>query len=308
MFNKKIMIVPPYLKKGDTIGIICSSGFMPYDNAQTCINTLQQWGYKVVVGKTLGNQFNYFSGTDLERLYDLQTMLDDNNIKAIIFGRGGYGLSRIIDTINFTKFKKNPKWLVGYSDITLLHSRVNTQLHVITLHSPMAAAFNNNGYKNEYVQWLHKTLKGIKQKFSCTAHNFNKQGDVSGELVGGNLCMMAHSIGSKSAYKTTNKILFIEDVGEYAYNIDRMLMQLKRNGWFKNLAGLIVGSFTDVKDTTIPFGATVYSIIKEHLAEYNFPVCYNFPVGHQTENYPLKIGANYRLTVGKNKVVLVQLV
>lgn len=301
------MLFPPYLKKGDTIGIICPSGYMPLDKATTCINTLQLWGYNVVVGKTVGNQFNYFSATDEERLHDLQQMLDDVNVKAILCARGGYGLSRIIDKINFTQFKKNPKWIIGYSDVTLLLSHINRNYNITTLHSPMAAAFNDDGFKNEYVQSLHKALKGTKAKYSCNSHELNKLGKATAQLVGGNLCMIVHSLATKSCYKTTNKILFIEDVGEYIYNIDRMLWQLQRAHFFKNIVGVVVGSFTDMKDTTIPFGKSINETIAEHFSPLNIPVAFNFPVGHQTENYALKVGATYTLTVAKSKCSLIEM-
>ena len=298
------MTIPSYLKKGDTIGIICPAGFMRKQTVETCINTLKKWGYKVVIGNTVGNQFNYFSGTDEVRINDLQTMLDDANIKAILCGRGGYGISRIIDKIDFSKFKKNPKWVVGYSDVTLLHSHINKQFKIATLHAPMAAAFNDNGYKNEFVLSLQKAIKGNAINYKCNTHLLNKNGIATGELIGGNLCMLAHTMGTKSSYNFKNKILFLEDIGEYVYAIDRMLVQLNRNGIFENLAGLIVGSFTDIKDTNIPFGKNVYQIIEEQMAAYNFPVCYNFPVGHQTANYALKIGATYQLDVSSKKVTL----
>ncbi len=299
-----LMIIPSYLKKGDTIGIVCPSGYMPLDKVETCINTLKNWGYKVVVGNTVGNQFNYFSGTDEERLKDLQSMLDDASIKAVLCGRGGYGLSRIIDKINFSTFKKNPKWIIGYSDITLLHSHINKQLKMATIHSPMAAAFNDGGFENQYVLSLQKALKGNKTKYNCNYHSYNKNGVATGELIGGNLCMIAHTLGTNSAFNTKNKILFLEDIGEYIYNIDRMFLQLKRAGFLKDLLGLVIGSFTDLKDTTTPFGKDVYDIIKEHIAEYGFPVAFDFPVGHQTENYALKIGVEYSLSVNKKIVSL----
>ena len=298
------MIIPPYLKKGDTIGIICPAGFMAKNKVETCIETLKNWGYQVVVGNTVGNQFNYFSGTDEERLNDLQTMLDNKNIKAILCARGGYGLSRIIDSIDFRGFKKSPKWIIGYSDVTLLHSHINRQLMIAIMHSPMAAAFNDDGYKNEFILSLQKAIKGNKANYNCNVHHFNKTGKVTAELVGGNLCMIAHTIGTKSVYNTKNKILFIEDIGEYIYNIDRMLIQLKRGGLLENLAGLVVGGFTDLKDTTIPFGKNVYEIIQEHTKEYNYPICFNFPVGHQTENVALKIGGEYTLIIDTKKVSL----
>jgi muramoyltetrapeptide carboxypeptidase len=298
------MKIPPYLKKGDTIGILCPSGFMPFDKVQTCILTLKNWGYKVVVGKTVGHQNNYFSGTDEERLDDLQCMLNDKNIKAILCARGGYGLSRIIDRIDFSLFKKNPKWIIGYSDITLLQSHINTHLKIASLHSPMAAAFNDDGFKNEYIQALQKTLKGNNQKYNCAPHSLNKTGKAAAELVGGNLSLIAHSIGTSSSFQTKNKILFLEDIGEYLYHIDRLFIQLKRSGLLKDIKGLILGGFTEMKDTIIPFGKSIDELIYDHTKHLNIPVCFHFPVGHQTENYPLKIGVKYQLEVTSKKVSL----
>ncbi len=297
-------IIPPYLHKGDTIGIICPSGFMPMDKVETCITVLKEWGYKVKIGSTVGNQYHYFSGTDEERLADLQIMMDDDGVNAILCARGGYGLSRIIDKINFNKFRKNPKWIIGYSDITLLHNHLLTRYDIASLHSPMAAAFNDGQYHNEYVQSLKKILSGKKPSYTCPSHKFNKTGKALGRLVGGNLSLLCHSCGTPSDIKTRNSILFLEDVGEYIYNIDRMLQQLKRCGKFDRLAGLIIGGFSDMKDTTIPFGKTISEVIAEVVDEYQFPICFNFPVGHSNENYPLKIGVNYELSVGKQKVKL----
>ena len=295
---------PPYLKKGDRIGIVCPAGYMPKKNAATCIETLQNWGYNVVIGQTLGSQFHYFSGTDEQRLADLQAMLDDATIQAILCGRGGYGLSRIINQLNFTKFKQHPKWLIGFSDITVLHSHLYQQIKFASLHAPMAAAFNNGGASNVYVQSLKKALKGDLANYTCAPHNFNTIGKATGELIGGNLSLIAHLIGTKSSLKTAGKILFIEDVGEYLYNIDRMFIQLKRAGLLNNLAGLIIGGFTEMKDTVTPFGTDVLSIIKSHIQEYNYPICFDFPVSHATENYALKIGMVHQLTVAKNKTSL----
>lgn len=168
----------------------------------------------------------------------------------------------------------------------------------------MAAAFNDNGYKNELVGSVLKAIKGVKANYTCATHPFNKKGTATAELIGGNLSMMVHSLGTKSAYNFSNKILFIEDIGEYIYHIDRMVIQLQRNGVFDKIKGMIIGGFTDVKDTLIPYGKNVYSIMQEHLDAYQFPVCYQFPVGHQTENYALKIGATYTLTVANTRVSL----
>ena len=298
------MKFPKNLKKGDTIGLVCASGFMPLENVTKCIQTLKTWGYNVVVGKTVGHQNNYFSGTDEERLADLQNMLDDANINAILFARGGYGLSRIIDQINFKAFKEKPKWLIGYSDISILHCHIHRNFKIATLHAPMAAAFNDEGYKNEFVQSIQKTLKGSKAKYFCNAHEFNQIGNVKGELIGGNLSLINHTLATNSVFLTKNKILFVEDIGEYIYHIDRLFVQLKRSGFLNNLNGLIIGGFTEMKDTIIPFGKTIEEVIHEQVKEFSYPICFHFPVGHQTENYALKIGVEYELNVTKNKVSL----
>ena len=299
---------PPYLKKGDTIAITCPAGYMPREKAETCIETIQQWGFEVMVGKTLGSKSkNYFSGNDETRLNELQAMLDDERIKAILCGRGGYGISRIIDQIDFTQFKKNPKWIIGFSDITLLHAHINRNFKIATLHAPMAAAFNNGENKNEFIDSLHKALVGKKAKYACKADPFNKLGEANGELIGGNLTLITHLIGTKSDINTKNKILFIEDIGELIYSTDRMLHQLKRSGKLTNLSGLIVGGFTDVKDTERPFGKKVKELIKDILQDYDYPVCFDFPVGHKKENYALKIGGDFQLKITNTKVRLSEL-
>ena len=297
--------LPPYLKKGDTIGILCPAGYMPVEKAATCMNVLEQWGYKVKAGVTLGGgSTNYFSGPDIQRRTELQQMLDDPQVKAILCARGGYGMGRIIDELDFSYFRKHPKWIIGFSDITVLQSHIFTNFRIASLHAPMAAAFNDDEYKNEYIDSLKRALEGKKARYQATPHTFNRKGEAVGELVGGNLAMIAHLVGTPSDIKTKNRILFLEDVGEYLYNIDRMLRQLKRSGKLNRLAGLIIGGFTDNKDTDRPFGKTAYEIIKEVIDEYDYPVCFNFPVSHGKENYALKVGAGYKLRVGKHKVSL----
>ena len=296
---------PPYLEKGDTIGIVCPSGCMPVEKASECIRVLnEEWGFQTKVGKTLGNQFNYFSAPDEERVADFQQMLDDDSVKAILCARGGYGLSRIIDKINFRKFKKQPKWIIGYSDVTILHSHLYSNYYISSIHAPMAAAFNDAGYINRFVQSLRNALEGKKLRYSCEPHEFNKKGEAIGEMIGGNLSLLAHLIGTDSDIKTRGRILFLEDVGEYLYNIDRMMYQLKRSGKLSRLAGLIIGGFTDNKDTERPFGQTAYEIIYDVVKDYDYPVCFGFPVSHGKENYALKIGVGYKLEVKKGKVVL----
>jgi muramoyltetrapeptide carboxypeptidase len=294
---------PPYLKTGDTIGITCPAGYMAKEKAQTCISILQQWGYEVLVGKTLGSSSdNYFSATDEERKDELQAMLDDENINAILCGRGGYGTGRIIDDLNFTLFKKKPKWIIGFSDITVLHCHLN-RLKIAAIHAPMAAAFNDGEYKNEYVQSLYTMITG-KKTIINVAHPYNREGMATGELIGGNLALLTHLIGTPSEIDTTNKILFLEDIGEQLYNIDRMMHQLKRSGKLEKLAGLIFGGFTDVKDTERPFGKNVDELLKYIVDEYSYPVCFHFPVSHQKENYALKVGGTYEFKVSKKTVQL----
>jgi muramoyltetrapeptide carboxypeptidase len=296
--------IPPYLQPGDTIGMVCPSGYMPFEKAQTCIETLQQWGFKVEVGKTLGNQFNYFSGTDEERLHDLQTMLDDDKIKAILCARGGYGLSRIIDQINFEKLIQTPKWIIGYSDITLLHTHIFSNYNIASLHAPMAAAFNEMNESEMYIHSIFDSLMGKQQSYKTASHYLNRNGICKGELIGGNLALLVHGIGTSSDINPKNKILFIEDIGEYKYNIDRMLMQLKRARKLDALAGFIVGKFTEIKDTVIPFGQEVCELIFDKVKEYGYPVCFDFPVGHVKENYALKVGVGYECDISTQEVIL----
>ena len=302
------MIVPPYLKKADTIGLACPAGYMAAEKAQTCIDTLQAWGYKVMVGKRLGSDSaNYFSGTDEERAGELQDMMDNPLIKAILFCRGGYGMGRIIDRLNFKKFKKNPKWIIGFSDITVMHTHLFSQYKIASMHAPMAAAFNDEGFKNEYVQSLQTALKGNKGNYSCAPHSNNKPGSATGKLIGGNLALLANVIGTPSDFSTKNCILFIEDIGEYLYNLDRMLYQLKRSGKLEGICGLIFGGFTDMKDTERPFGKTMDEILQDISAGLEIPVCFEFPVSHSTKNVALKIGVTYNLIVGTKKVSLKEL-
>jgi len=297
--------IPPYLQKGDTIGITCPAGFMAAEKAQACIDTLHEWGYNVMVGKTLGsNSNNYFSATDEERADEMQAMLDDDSINTILCGRGGYGLGRIIDQLDFELFRKKPKWIIGFSDITVLHGHIYSNYKIASMHAPMAGAFNDEAATNEFIQSLKNAIEGKKAKYECDVHEYNKKGEAVAELVGGNLTLVSHLIGTSSDIKTKGRILFLEDTGEFLYKIDRMLYQLKRSGRLQKLAGLIIGGFSDMTDTDRPFGKTVYEIVQDIVKEYDYPVCYNFPVSHNKENYALKIGVGYKLKVGKNKVTL----
>ena len=219
-------------------------------------------------------------------------------------GRGGYGLGRIIDQLDFTLFRKKPKWLIGFSDITVLHEHIYSNYKIATLHAPMAAAFNDGGAGNKFIVSLKNAIEGKKAKYESAVHEYNRRGEAVGELVGGNLTLVSHLIGTASDTKTKGRILFLEDVAELLYKIDRMFYQLKRAGKLQKLAGLIIGGFSDLSDTERPFGKTVYEIIRDIVETYDYPVCYNFPVSHNRENYALKIGVGYKLKVGKNKVTL----
>ena len=296
---------PAALKKKDIIGITCPAGYMPAENAADCISMLQGWGYQVMVGKTLGSKSKtYFSGTDEERLSELQAMLDDENIKAILFGRGGYGVSRIIDRLDFTAFKKKPKWLIGFSDITVLHCHAFSKLKVMTAHAQMAAAFKGKGAKTESVLSIQKLLQGKKNNYKLPTKAANKKGKASGKMIGGNLSLLTNVIGTPSDFKTDGNIFFIEDLGEYLYATDRLLQQLKRAGKFKNCAAVIFGGFTDMKDTDRPFGKKISGVLAEIVADADYPVVFDFPLSHTDKNVAVKIGAEYKLSVGNKYVEL----
>ncbi len=297
--------IPPYLDKGDCIGIVCPAGFMDFEKAKTAIETLREWGFIVKPGQTiLSDSNNYFSGSDQQRLKDMQEMIDDPEVSAIFCGRGGYGTVRIIDQLDFVNLKKNPKWIIGYSDITVLHSHLYAKYKIASLHAPMAAAFNEDEHRNKYVQSLRYALLGRETYYDCAPHPFNVEGKAEGDLVGGNLSLIVNLIGTESELPTKGRILFIEDIGEYIYSIDRMLHQLKRAGKLDKLAGLIVGGFTDVKDTPLPFGQTVEEVIRDIFIEYDYPKCFGFPVSHERENYALKIGIPHELIVKEEGTVL----
>ncbi len=304
-----MITTPPYLQKGDTIAITCPAGFMAAEKVTVCVEKLKQEGYKVIISKITvgGKSKNYFSATDKERASEFQKYLDDKNVKAILCGRGGYGTGRIIDALDFTAFVQHPKWIIGFSDITLLHSHIYTNYKISTLHAPMAAAFANDAHNPANVASLLSALKGQKNRYHVRPNKLNKIGVANGKFIGGNIALIANAIGTASDIKTKNCILFIEDIGEQLYAIDRMLYQLKRSGKLKNLAALIVGDFTDMQDTDRPFGKTIYDIINDIVKEYNYPVCYDFPVGHGNENVALKIGLKHRLSITKKETILEEL-
>jgi muramoyltetrapeptide carboxypeptidase len=291
------IIQPQFLKSGDAIGITCPSGYLPKERVVAAQQHLESKGYRVVLGKTIGSEYFYFSDTDERRLADLQALLDDVSIKAIIMGRGGYGLSRIIDRLDFSTFVQHPKWICGFSDITVLHSYIHQQFGIATLHSPMCGAFTSNAEQPIDVSGLLSMLIGTSIAYPVPMQEWNREGEAEGVLVGGNLAILAHLSGSNAQLDTRGKILFIEDVGEYLYNTDRMLLNLQRSGQLEHLAGLICGGFTEMKDTDRPFGQTIYQILYSKVAAYQYPVIFDFPSGHIGATYTLKVNHKEHATV-----------
>ncbi len=267
------------------------------------VKLLQSWGLEVVLGETVAASYHQFAGDDDLRARDLQRFIDDDSVKAIIAARGGYGTIRMIDKVDFSRFARNPKWLVGFSDITILHTHLFTNYNAQTIHGQMPVNIPDASVHS--LETLRKALFGEELSYQFTSHALNRSGEASGILVGGNLSLLVAVSGSVSDLDYTGKILFIEDVGEYLYAIDRMMRNLKRAGKLKHLAGLIVGSFTDVKDNDIPFGQTVPEIIMDVVKEYNYPVCFDFPAGHIPNNCSLILGKTLNLSV-KDKEVLVR--
>jgi len=297
------MIIPEKLMIGDKIGIISTARKITMEELRPAINTLESWGLKVVLGNNLFQEDNQFSGTVVQRTADLQSMIDDDSVKAIFCARGGYGTVQIIDTINFTNLIKNSKWIIGYSDVTVLHSHLNN-LGIASLHATMPINFESN--TKESLSSLKSSLFGNLNSIECKAHPFNKFGKIEGNIVGGNLSILYSLLGSQSDIDTTDKILFIEDLDEYLYHIDRMMMNLKRNGMLGKLKGLIVGGMSDMNDNSIPFGKTAEQIILEYTKDYDFPICFGFPAGHLSDNRGVRLGIHSVLEISKNGVSLSQ--
>ena len=289
------MLVPPSLQKGDQIAIVATARKISLEELKQSITLLTDWGFVPIVGKTIGLEDNQYAGTDAERTQDFQEMLDNPEIKAIWCARGGYGTVRIIDQLDFYKFVKYPKWVVGYSDVTVLHSHLH-KIGFQTVHATMPVSLEDNSAFAKAS--LKKSLFGEKPDFNYpTNHSLNQQGKASGILVGGNLSILYSLCGSPSSLDTNGKILFIEDLDEYLYHIDRMVMNLKRNGMLDNLAGLVVGGMTKMHDNRIPFGKTAQEIVMDAIQECDFPVAFDFPAGHLDDNHALLMGAQIELQV-----------
>lgn len=295
-------IKPPSLKANDTVAIVSTARKLKAEDLAAAIEIIKAWGLRVKLGKNLFNQHHQFSGTDAERLKDIQEGIEDPEIKAIICARGGYGSTRIIDDINFYKLYENPKWIAGFSDVTAILCQLHN-LGIESIHSIMPLLFPNAG-SEAAIESLRKVLFGEKICISAQHHPFNRQGEGSGVVIGGNLSMLITLIGTGSDIDTRGKILFIEDLDEYLYHIDRMMVQLKRAGKLHALAGLIVGQMSEMKDNTVPFGSTALEIIKEHTAIYPYPVCFDFPIGHVPQNMAIPCGRSAKLIVAEDTVKL----
>ena len=293
--------IPPFLQPGDCIGICAPARKVSPEEMKDGIDWLVAQGFQVKVSQYLYGENHQFSGADEERAADLQSLIDDPKVKAIVFARGGYGCVRIVDQIDFSSLEKNPKWLIGFSDVTVLHSHLNIHHSICTLHAPMMINLMVDKRNEEATDTTIDILTGKNSRYSeKTLNALNRNGICEGELVGGNLSLLYALAGTPSDLATDDKILFIEDLDEYLYHVDRMMMQLKRTGKLTNLKGLIVGGMSDMRDNTIPFGKSAVEIISEAVAEYNYPVCFDFPSGHIDRNLPLLLGADVRLEVGQN--------
>ncbi|MEO6720892.1 MAG: LD-carboxypeptidase [Ferruginibacter sp.] len=305
--------IPPYLKKGDLIGITSPAGYITHEEIEPALNKLKEWGFQCRIGDTIGKKKYTFGGTDAERLQDMQQLIDDKNVKAILCARGGYGMVRIIDGIDFKNLESHPKWIIGFSDITVMHSHLNRNYGIASIHSKMCNSFPDDWSKAEPVQKetiesIRKCLVGEQMQYSFLPNTNNKTGKAKGILTGGNLKTLESLAGSNSDIVTKNKILFVEDTGEYLYSIDRMFWNLKRTGKLTDLKGLIVGGFKMKKDVEgEEFGKTLEEIVLEKVSEYNYPVCFDFPVGHQRNNYALKCGVMHQLSIELNECTLTEI-
>jgi len=290
------MITPSYLRPGDTIGIIAPARHIAENEISGFLELVVSWGLKYKTSKHVFGKYFQYSGTDRERAYDFQQMLDDPEIKALICVRGGYGSIRILRYIDFSSMQKSPKWLVGFSDITVLHSYINKFTGIESLHALMPLNYKS-GESDMAVDSLRTALFGRRLSYMVTSNTFNRNGLVKAELIGGNLSLLYSMNGTNFFPDMKNKILFIEDVDEYMYHIDRMMQNLLHSGVFGRIKGLIVGSFTDIKDNDIPFGMNIYQIIRSTVEQFDFPVCFDFPAGHISSNMTLIFGREVQLNV-----------
>ncbi len=293
---------PPFLRSGDTIGLVAPARKLTPKEVEPAVSLFESWGFRVKKGAHLHREYHQFSGTDQERAADMQMMLDDPAIKAIYCARGGYGSVRVIDHVQWESLGRQPRWILGYSDVTAWHSHVHTALRLQSIHAPMPLEFLKN--TPQCLEDVRRALCGQLTGTVAGHHPFNREGKATGALTGGNLSVLCSQRGTPSDIDVRGKILFIEDLDEYLYHVDRMMMNLARGGWLNGIAGLIVGSMTDMNDNTVPFGKQATEIIREHVAGKNFPVAFNFPAGHVNDNRPLILGSEVELRVGPKQTVL----
>ncbi len=290
-------MTPKYLEKGDKIGIVAPARCISFEEVHPSIKLFQKWGLEAVLGTNIFKKCNQYAGRDENRLADLQQMLDDDSIRAVICARGGYGTVRIVDRIDFNRFRSCPKWIVGYSDITVLHSHIHRHFGIETLHAAMPVNIASEDARSDSLETLKNTLLGTHIQYTFPKSDLSREGIAEGRLVGGNLSILYSLMGSRSEIDTAGKILFIEDVDEYLYHIDRMMISLKRAGKLDRLKGLIVGGMDKMNDNTIPFGKSASEIIADVVSEYDYPVCYDFPAGHGEPNLALILGRTIKLKV-----------
>ena len=294
--NTNKSIIPPFLQKGDSVEIVAPAKFISKSEVDVSVKILESWGLSVKLKSEVFNKHNVFSGTILERKTLLQEALDDINTRAVFFARGGYGTIHVLDQVDFTTFKKHPKWLIGFSDITILLSHIQCLYNIASIHGPMIYNFSNTDSNN--IVSLFELLSGDKVIITAPTFFKNRLGVTTGKLIGGNLSILCSLLGSESLrFEGADFILFIEDVDEYLYHIERMFYTLDRAGLLKNIKGLIIGEMTELKDNDDSFGKTFEEIIFDIVKKYNYPVCFNFPIGHGSQNHPVIIGADITLEV-----------
>ncbi len=302
--------IPPYLVPGDVIGISAPAGYISPEEIAPAVSRIKEWGFQVAIGKTIGKREGTFGGSDEERRLDMQEMMDDKNIKAILCARGGYGIVRIIDQLSYKKLSAHPKWLIGFSDITVMHSHLHANYNIASLHSKMCNSFPSDWnlaepIQKDTIESIRQCLTGEKMRYQSVVNANNRNGIGTGQLVGGNLKSLESLAGSRSDINTNGKILFVEDTGEYLYSLDRMFWNLKRSGKLDKLKGLVIGGFKVKKDDAgEEFGKSLEQIVLEKTIEYNYPICFDFPVGHQKNNYALKCGMLHTLNVSPGFVYL----
>lgn len=308
VYNKNVtsLIQPPYLKAGDTIAIVAPSGILKSREGeiQQAVRLLKSWGLQPIVGQHVFNQADHFAGTDEERCEDFQNAMDDPTVSAIWCARGGYGTVRILDKLDYTQFRKHPKWVIGYSDITALHSQLHKE-GFQSLHALMCVSLTKDLSEiQETVDTFKSALFGKPNNYQLEGSSYNKEGEAIGQLVGGNLTMLHTMLGSATSIDTSGKILFIEEIGEYKYHIDRMLQSLKRAGYFNNCKGVVVGDMSKLRKNTTLWGTSIEQLILDALAEYDFPIAYNMPAGHEPDNRALVLGKTIQLNVAKEKTTI----